>query len=1175
MGGGGFTHLHAVSGFSLRYGAGHAARLAERAAERGMAALALTDRDTVAGAVRFAKACERAGVRPVFGAGLAVPSYDALPTGPTGPGGGVAAPGGPGGGFVGESAPRAVFLARNGTGWAALCRMISAAHRATTPYAHLTSRDRFAPAPGPATGTADPVRPGAPGPRLERDDLTGDGLYVLLGPDSEVGRALAAGRPDRAARLLAPWREIYGGALRLEAVCHHGRGEGPGSLRLAARTVGFAAQQGVTAVLSNAVRYPDPGLGAVADLLDAARLRAPVDARRPGRPDGGERWLKGAAAMAAIAERIAEAAGEGRSGAHRLLRATEETADCAVDPRRDLGIGRPRFPDSAVLAGGGERSADRELHSRCAAGLVRGGHEREARYWRRLEEELDTVRRLQFAPYFLTVGRVVGDVRATGVRVAARGAAAGSLVNHLLGITAVDPLEHGLLMERFLSVHRGELPDLDLDVESARRAEVLAAIVGRFGARRVAAVARHETYRVRHAIRDAGAALGIHPATVDRLAKSFPQIRAEEARAALAGLPQLRALCAEQPGRLWELVEALDGLPRGVGAHPSAVLLSDATLLDRTPVLPAGGAGLPVSQFDAQDAADLKLLRLGVIGAPAQSAMAYAVREIGRATGERIDLDDPAQVPRDDPATYELIRSAGALGCFRIGSPGRRDQAARLRPDGFRELVVDIALLRPGPVAAAMAHRLVEARRRPTAGRHPGRDLEEALRETNGVVVFHEQVIRILDGATGCGPAVAEEQRRALSDPRRQGGVRAWFGVRAGEHGHRPEEVRRAWESLSAVGGQGFCKAHAVASAVAAHQSAWLKAHRPAAFYAGLLAHDPGPYPKRLLLADARRRGVPVLAPDVNRSDATCRIERASGRWGLRLGLADIHADADADIEVGVGGAGAGAGIGAAETARLVAGRPYSSLEDLWTRARPGRLVAERLARAGALDRFGGDRAELLLRIAELYGRGRPVGARRDRLPAALEGGARSGAEQAPAGLGAPDASWRLTQDHHAFLAELGAVPARSLGTVRHGRSVLVAGARGAVQLPSADSGRPAIVSTLDDGTGLVDCAFSGEARAAAAHTVASSLLVLVRGVVQRRGPQSVSVAGAAAWDLAGLLELRRAGGLEAVAERLAESSGGAAGADGRRNRGGPERREGGRGVGGRRLWHAGPGSAG
>jgi error-prone DNA polymerase len=1164
MDGGGFTHLHAVSGFSLRYGAGHAAHLAERAAERGMDALALTDRDTVAGVVRFAKACERAGVRPLFGAGLAVPGYE------DGPRQAAARRRTPvrGGAFVDESAPRAVFLARNGEGWAALCRMVSAAHRATPGF-------------GPADRSAGHTRPGGgPGPRLDWDDLADRGLFVLLGPDSEVGRALAAGRPDRAARLIAPWREVYGDALRLEAVCHNRQGTGPGSLRLAARTLGFAVEQGVTAVLSNAVRYPDPDQSEVADILDAARRLVPVDTRRPERLDSGERWLKGAADMARLAERVAEAAGQGRSGAHRLLRATEETAAaCVVDPRDDLGIGRPHFPESALLDGSG-RTADRILYARCAAGMVRKGYDRRPAYWKRLEEELRVIRHLHFAPYFLTVGQVVDDVRKVlRVRVAARGSGAGSLVNHLLGIASADPVAHGLLMERFLSERRKELPDIDIDVESARRIDVYRAIFDRFGAERVATVAMPETYRVRHAVRDVGAALGMDPAVVDRLAKAFPHIRARDARAALAELPELRAVSGEDHGRLWELVEALDGLPRGIAMHPCGVLLSDATLLDRTPVMPTSGEGFPMSQFDKEDVEDLKLLKLDVLGVRMQSAMAYAVEEVERATGERIDLDG---VPQGDPATYDLIRSAETLGCFQIESPGQRDLVGRLQPATFHDLVVDISLFRPGPVAADMVRPFIEARHGRAPVRYPHEDLKEVLRETHGVVVFHEQVIRIFHVMTGCGLAAADEQRRALSDPERQGQVMARFGVAARARGYSSEEIRRTSEILTAFGSYGFCKAHAVAFAVPTYQSAWLKAHRPAAFYAGVLTHDPGMYPKRLLLADARRRGVPVLPLDVNRSDANYRVELVSGTWGLRLGLADVH------------------GISEAETARLVAGRPYSSLQDLWQRARPGRPVAERLAQVGALDCFGGNRRDLLLQIAELHRQGRARGAYEGQLPIGgnedpaapaglpdMDDGERLGAELGVLGM---DASRHLMHDHHSFLAELGAVPATALRGIRHGQTVLVAGAKGATQTPPIRSGRRVIFTTLDDGTGLVDCAFFEDSHEACAHTVFHSFLLLVRGMVQRRGPQSLSVVGAAAWDLAELVELRRTGGLEAVAERLAESPDGKDGddaphpADPRRIQlsTGYEmhpwadlRPAGDTAATGRKLWHSSPGSAG
>ncbi|MBZ6251327.1 DNA polymerase III subunit alpha [Streptomyces olivaceus] len=1124
----GFTHLHTVSGFSARYGASHPERLAERAVERGMDALALTDRDTLAGAVRFAKACAGAGVRPLFGAELAVaaPESGAADRTETSVRRDRRRAPARGGAFVDESAPRVTYLARDGArGWAGLCRLVSAAHT--------------------AEGT----------PLLSWADNHADGLTVLLGPGSDVGRALAAGRPDRAARLLAPWREVYGDALRLEAVWHGRTGTGPGSLRLASRTVGFAAEQGVRPVLSNAVRYADPGQGRVADVLDAARRLVPIDVT--GELDSGEAWLKDAGAMRHAAERIVESAGFRRDTADRLLEQTRATAaECLVDPEDDLGMGAVHFPEPH-LVGAGRRTAQRALASRAAAGMVRRGYDRRPgrrAYWERMHRELDIIAHHGFASYFLTVAQVVDDVRHMGVRVAARGSGAGSLVNHLLGIAHADPVEHGLLMERFLSKERVVLPDIDIDVESARRLEVYRAIIGRFGTERVATVAMPETYRVRHAIRDVGAALSMDPAEIDRVAKSFPHIRARDARAALEELPELRELAEEtrregreggRYGRLWDLVEGLDALPRGVAMHPCGVLLSDASLLSRTPVVPTSGEGFPMAQFDKDDVEDLGLLKLDVLGVRMQSAMAHAVAEVERATGERVDLD---AVPEDDPATYRMIRSAETLGCFQIESPGQRDLVGRLQPSTFHDLVVDISLFRPGPVAADMVRPFIEARHGRAPVRHPHEDLAEPLESTYGVVVFHEQIIDIVAIMTGCGRGEADRVRRGLSDPESQGRIKVWFAQHAAARGYDAETIQRTWGIVEAFGSYGFCKAHAVAFAVPTYQSAWLKAHHPAAFYAGLLTHDPGMYPKRLLLADARRRGVPILPLDVNASGVAHRIElvsearRSKGTvWGLRLALSDVH------------------GISEAEAERIAEGQPYASLLDFWERARPSRPLAGRLAQVGALDTFGANRRDLQLHLTELHRGAR--GGRGDQLP--LSGGRKTApaglpdltsAERLSAELGvlSMDASRNLMDDHRTFLRELGVVSAKRLREARHGETVLVAGAKAATQTPPIRSGRRVIFSTLDDGTGLVDLAFFDDSHDACAHTVFHSWLLLVRGVVQRRGPRSFSVVGSAAWNLADLLEVRREEGLEGVAARLAAAGGSQEGDD---SEGGPARR--------------------
>jgi error-prone DNA polymerase len=565
------------------------------------------------------------------------------------------------------------------------------------------------------------------------------------------------------------------------------------------------------------------------------------------------------------------------------------------------------------------------------------------------------------------------------VRVAARGSGAGSLVNYLLGISGVDPMRHGLLMERFLSPLRAQLPDIDVDVESARRMEVYEQILTRYGADRCTCVSMMDTYRVRHAIRDVGAALGLPLGEIDSLAKAFPHIRARDARLALRDLPELRAsgIGGTHLDLLFRLVERLDGLPRHVALHPCGVLLSDRTLLDRTPV-EASWLGFPMSQFDKDDVEDLGLLKLDVLGIRMQSAMSHAVAEIERVDDVRIDLDDESQVPFDDPATFELIQSARTLGMFQIESPGQRELVGKFAPETFGDIIIDISLFRPGPVKSDMVTPFLEARQGWRAPEYIHPDLEPALRETAGVVVFHEQVLKIFKVFTRCTLAQADEARRALGDKAGQPEVREWFYAQASAAGYDTATLDRIWEVLVAFGSFGFCKAHAAAFALPTYQSAWLKTHHPAAFLAGVLTHDPGMYPKRLLLDDARQFGIAVLGLDVNRSDRDYRVERvdpeqtevapldrvgaqSGAGYGIRLGLAEVK------------------GITEAEVSGIVAARPYSALSDFWHRAGVSRPIVERLVVAGAFDSLYGidaptrvsrrgavTRRDLLLQVGEL-----------------------------------------------------------------------------------------------------------------------------------------------------------------------------------------------------------------
>ena len=605
--------------------------------------------------------------------------------------------------------------------------------------------------------------------------------------------------------------------------------------------------------------------------------------------------MKSGKQMAEVAEEICRFAGLGShsdADARHLLARTRTVADrCALDPRLDLGLGEVHFPEfslrqAQVVTGGLDRpghvGADAVLRARCEAGIGRRyGSSPRQRIWKRLDDELETIGGLGYASYFLTVADVVDLIRDMGVRVAARGSGAGSLVNYLLGISGVDPLRHNLLMERFLSPLRQALPDIDIDVESARRTEVYEQILDRYGGERCVCVSMMDTYRVRHAIRDVGAALGMPPGEIDAIAKAFPHIRARDARVALRDLPELRASGLFQGhgeasfDLFFRLVERLDGLPRHIAVHPCGCC---------SPTRPCSTArrsrrrtpGFPMSQFDKDDVEALGLLKLDVLGIRMQSAMAHALDEIERLEGVRIDLDDEQQVPFDDAATFQMISQAKTLGIFQIESPGQRELVGKFGPETFEDLITDISLFRPGPVKSDMITPYLEAKQGWKTPSYLHDDLRPILEATHAVVVFHEQVIEMIAQFAGCTLAEADEARRALGDAEGMAETKLWFFPRAMGLGYPRRVVAELWEVLKAFASFGFCKAHAAAFALPTYQSAWLKAHHPAAFLSGVLTHDPGMYPKRLILDDARQFGIAVLALDVNASEKTYVVERIS-----------------------------------------------------------------------------------------------------------------------------------------------------------------------------------------------------------------------------------------------------------------------------------------------------------
>ncbi len=1145
-----FVHLHVASGYSLRYGASTPAALVHRAAEHGYDALALTDRDGLYGAVKFVLAARHAGLRPIVGVDLAVRSSAHPAVRDTGRAA-VASRSSPrtpvrGGADVDPRYPRITMLARGGGGWAALCQLITAVHLAGE--------------------RGEPVLD----LNLLAEHAGREHLVVLLGPDSEVGRAVAARRPDRARALLQPWLEVMGRAgVRIEIVSHRALPAtvGSGALRvppalsssLAARMYGFACAAKVPAVLTNAVRYADSASAPVVDVLDAARRLVPLDPRHIDRHTSGG-YLAGPETMERLAVEVVESAGlHGRDATRAvdgLFTETRAVAEsCMLDLRADLGIGDVHLPETSLVVSEAGADANRILRARCLTGLTARGLPDTADVGNRLERELDVIAGLGYATYFLTVADIVDLIRSMQVRVAARGSGAGSLVNYALRISGVDPIRNDLVFERFLSPQRRGLPDIDLDVESARRTEVYERIIDRYGQERVACVSMMDTYRVRHAVRDVGAALGMPLGEVDAIAKAFPHIAARDARAAIRELPELRSYADPKLEAFFGLVEALDGLPRHVALHPCGVLVSNLTLRDRTPV-EASFLGFPMSQFDKDDVEEMGLLKLDVLGIRMQSAMSHAVAEIQRVDGIEVDLD--AQTAGlDDPATFDLVRSTRTLGCFQIESPGQRELIGKFAPETFADLVIDISLFRPGPVKSDMIHPFLRARQGWCAPEYLHESLRPALAETYGVVVFHEQIIRMVSVAAGVSLAEGEEIRRALGSTEGLAKTRAWFYPRALAQGYDLDTIERMWDVLHGFASFGFCKAHAAAFALPTYQSAWLKTHHCAAFLAGVLSHDPGMYPKRLILEDARQFGVGVLPCDVNRSDGLYRIEPvtssdadsdAATGYGIRLSLADVKGISDLEVE------------------RIVAARPYSSLGDFWHRAGVSRPVVERLVTIGAFDSIHGldrpgvrrgamTRRDLLLQVADLdrwSGRTR----RMKTVPRVDEGtqdvqlvldlvepdaGVRAGlpemtdtervrAELDVLGL---DASRHVIDFYAPMLDAIGVTRARSLLRCRAGAEVLVAGVKVATQTPPVRSGRRVVFLTLDDTTGPVDLTFFEDVQGPYAATVFHSWLIVARGEIRRTGPRGISLRATGAWELGVIHETWLSGGAGAVLDLI------------------------------------------
>jgi error-prone DNA polymerase len=821
-----FTHLNVSSAYSFHFGTAKPDELAKAASALGFDALAITDLNGLYGAVKHIGSCLKQNIAPIVGVRLNVQHKGTV-----------------------------TILARghnNGVGWAALCRIISAAQKKSKKEVAVSQKDLAA--------------------LIATDNKAN--CTILLGPDSDFGQATILANATVAAQKLLEWQKLlpHKSALAVEIVSHLTEPGTNYSTMQAKRMLQLAKTIGITPVITNAVRYLEPDDALTGDVLDAARHLEALGLFDP-QPNA-QAWLKPASLMEKLALEITES----KTLALELISNTEALAkQLRLDPVSDCGWSKPKTPEKSAL--GIEGNPFEVLWQKAHTGINwRYPNQSEDKLLpirHRLHQELITINKLGFATYFLTVADVAQMIRDMRIRTAARGSGAGSMVNYLLGISSVDPIEHELLFERFLSTERSSLPDIDIDVESARRHEIYRAIFKRYGGNRVTLLSMQSTYRGRGAVRDGGLALGFEPDQIDEIAKSIWRFSARDFRGMLGKKPELRALAAQldtdrRLNLLVDVTERLDRLPRHISMHPCGVILGNEQLLSHTPVEPSG-LGLPMSQFDKDDMDPMGMLKLDILGVRMQSSMAYAIREIERVSKKSIDLDS---IARDDAETFKQIRTTNTLGVFQIESPGQRELTGKHQPTEFNDLTIQISLFRPGPMKGNMISPYLDGRHgfiKPDFI-HP--DLEPILKSTHGVVIFHEQLLKILNIMTGCSLAKADELRRSLEKDRKF--VEKFFKENATKRGYSRVVVDRIWSVLDGFGSFGFCKAHGAAFALPTYQSAWLKTHYPTEFLAGLFTHDPGMYPKRLLLAEARRLGVKILGVDVNKSKDEYLVEKTS-----------------------------------------------------------------------------------------------------------------------------------------------------------------------------------------------------------------------------------------------------------------------------------------------------------
>ncbi|VEG33436.1 DNA polymerase III subunit alpha [Nocardia asteroides] len=857
----------------------------------------------------------------------------------------------------------------------------------------------------------------------------------------------------------------------------------------------LADRLGLPVVATTGAHFAGPAQRRRAMALAAIRARSSLDELAGWlAPTGGAHLRSGAEMSRLFAD-----------SPHAVSNAVELARECAFD----LRLIAPKLPPFEVPRGHDENSWLRELAYRGAAERY-GPRERNPRAYRQIEHELAVIEKMTFPGYFLVVHDIVRFCQDNDILCQGRGSAANSAVCYAIGITNVDPVGNKLLFERFLSPERDGPPDIDVDIESDRREEAIQHVYAKYGRDYAAQVANVITYRGKSSVRDAARALGFSPGQQDAWSK---QVSRWSGVAAETG--------TDIPAPVLELAGELDGLPRHLGIHSGGMVICDRPIADVCPVEWARMAGRSVLQWDKDDCAAVGLVKFDLLGLGMLSALHYMIDLVREHKGETVRLH---ALDLAEPGVYEMLSRADSIGVFQVESRAQMATLPRLKPRNFYDLVVEVALIRPGPIQGGSVHPFIRRRNKlePVTYDHPA--LESSLERTLGVPLFQEQLMQMAVDVAGFTPAEADQLRRAMGSKRSPEKMerlkdRLYQGMRD-LHGITGEVADRIYEKLYAFANFGFPESHSQSFASIVFYSAWFKLHHPAAFCAGLLRAQPmGFYSPQSLVADARRHGVRVHGPDINASLAEATLENVGTE--IRLGLAGVrHIGDDLADRIVAERAAAGA---------------YTSMLDLTGRVELTVAQAESLATAGALDalvdtgpgsghadaageagrgsdvrRAAGARAGVpdvgrgsSVRRAALWAAGAAAGERPHLLPGtgpatlapSLPG--MSALELAAADVWASGISPGSypTEFLRAHLDSLGVVPAADLLLVEDGTRILVAGAVTHRQRPATAAGVTFL--NLEDETGMVNVVCSVGLWTRYRRLAQSATALLIRGRVQ------------------------------------------------------------------------------